>query len=135
MATSLYSMVELLLQRIKEQQPVLADWTDAKEKFALITDPGVLMMGLKGFVAPHKELLEKTSRTLDNPDIDWLHNFEDLVIMLRNNFNQTGVSAMITVDWEKLEQEEDKREARLVAISTLLRRILLGVEWLPLWAF
>lgn len=131
---SLYDMAELLLKRIKEQEPALADWTNASEAFKQISDAGVLMLGLKGFVAPHAGLLEETSRKVDRFE-DWEKDWTGLTELLRHNLGQTGIAEMIKIDWEKFENQEEHREKRFVTISSLLRRLLLGVDWLPHWEF
>lgn len=131
---SLYDMANLLLTRIKDQEPALAGWTNAPERFPQMSDPGVLMLGLKGFVQPYHKLLEDTSKRIDRYG-DWADRWDSLVDLLRDNLAKTGISAMIEVDWDAFRNEVDKRQARFETISVLLRRLLLGVDWLEHWQF
>lgn len=132
--SSLYDMAELLLKRIKDQEADLADWTNAKEAFAQMSDPGVMMLGLKGFVNPYYSLLLETSKQVEHYQ-DWADRFDALTQLLSDNLAKTGISAMITIDWDKFKNQEEHRERRFVAVSVLLRRLLLGCDWLKDWEF
>jgi len=122
-------LAERAFIKLMEFRSRLDGWTNAGKLFDLCPDAGVLMLGLKATMTSQVPLIEDVGKLTGNfipPDS--AGQLSPFVELLKHKLMVSGLGALITVEWEKLETETDVFAERMNTLSSLAALLVACID-------